>query len=313
MAWTSHCDANPYNGWIMAYDASTLAQASVLNVTPNGTEGGFWMAGAGPAADANGNVYVLDGNGTFDTTLNGNRFPNQGDFGNAFLKLSTSSGLAVADYFATYDTVAQSNQDSDLGSGGTLVLPDLIDANGVTRHLAVGAGKDTRIYVVDRDSMGKWNSNQTNSNYQVISALGNAVFSMPAYFNNTLYYGAINSTLKAFSIVNALVSSTPASASAASFAYPGTTPGVSAAGTANAIVWAVENANPAVLHAYDAGNLTRELYNSNQAAGGRDAFGAGNKFITPTIVNGHVYVGTANGVARFGTLGPTAPTGLRIF
>jgi hypothetical protein len=296
----------------VAYNASTLAQVSVLNVTPNGSRGGFWMAGAGPASDATGNIYLLDGNGTFDTTLNGNGFPSQGNFGNAFLKISTSSGLAVADYFATFDTVAKSNGDTDLGSGGTLVLPDLIDGIGQTRHLAVGAGKDANIYVVDRDSMGKWNAS-SNLIYQEISgALGNSVFSMPAYFNNTVYYGAVGTTLKAFSIVNARLSTAAVSASPGAFTYPGTTPGVSAAGGANAIVWAVENTNPAVLHAFDARDLSRELYNSNQAPAGRDAFGAGNKFITPTIVNGHVYVGTTNGVARFGMLAPSAPTGLRI-
>jgi hypothetical protein len=313
LAWTSHCDSDPYTGWIMAYSASTLAQASVLNVTPNGSRGGIWMAGAGPAADAMGNVYILDGNGVFDTTLDGSGFPSQGDFGNAFIKISTSSGLKVADYFATFDTVQASNADTDLGSGGTLVLPDLIDGGGRTRHLAVGAGKDANIYVVDRDSMGKWNSS-SNQIYQEISgALGNSVFSMPAYFNNTLYYGAAGSALEAFSIVNAQLSTAAVSASARTFPYPGATPGVSAAGSANAIVWAVENANPAVLHAYDARDLSRELYNSNQAPAGRDAFGPGNKFITPTIVNGHVYVGTATGVARFGALlAPSAPTGLRI-
>jgi hypothetical protein len=312
-AWTSHCDIDPYTGWIMAYDASTLAQVSILNVTPNGSRGGFWMAGAGPAADAMGNVYLLDGNGTFDTTLNASGFPIQGNFGNAFLKVSTSSGLAVADYFATFNTVSQSNADTDLGSGGALVLPDLVDGTGRTRHLAVGAGKDAHIYVVDRDSMGKWHSS-SNQIYQDISgALGGSVFSMPAYFNYMLYYGAAGSTLKAFSIVNGRLSSAPTSASAASFTYPGTTPGVSTAGSTNGIVWAVENTNPAVLHAYDARDLTLELYNSNQAPAGRDAFGAGNKFITPTIVNGHVYVGTTSGVARFGLLlRPSAPTGLRI-
>jgi hypothetical protein len=314
-AWTSHCDIDPYTGWIVAYNASTLARVSVLNVTPNGSRGGFWMAGAGPASDAAGNIYLLDGNGTFDTTLNGNGFPSQGNFGNAFLKISTSSGLAVADYFATFDTVAKSNGDTDLGSGGTLVLPDLIDGTGQTRHLAVGAGKDADIYVVDRDSMGKWNSS-SNLIYQDISgALGNSVFSMPAYFNNTVYYGAVGTTLKAFSIVNARLSTAAVSASPGAFTYPGTTPGVSAAGGANAIVWAVENTSPAVLHAFDARDLSRELYNSNQAPAGRDAFGAGNKFITPTIANGHVYVGTTNGVARFGSLlaPPSAPTGLRVF
>jgi hypothetical protein len=311
-AWTSHCDIDPYTGWIMTFDPSTLAQTAVLNVTPNGSRGAFWMAGSGPAADSSGNVYLLDGNGTFDTTLDAQGFPQLRDFGNAFLKVSTSSGLSVSDYFSTFDTVSQSNADRDLGSGGTLLLPDLLDATSQVRHLAVGAGKDAHIYVVDRDSMGKWNSS-SNRIYQDISgALGGGVFSTPAYFNGMLYYGASGDALKAFPIANARVSSTPSSRSARTFTYPGTTPGISASGTANAILWAVENTNPAVLHAYDARDLTRELYNSNQAAGSRDTFGAGNKFITPTIVNGRVYVGTGNGVAVFGTLGPRAPTNLRI-
>jgi len=311
-AWSSHCDIDPYTGWIMAYNPDTLAQTGVLNVTPNGSRGALWMAGAGPAADSAGNVYLLDGNGTFDTTLNGSGFPNMGDFGNAFLKVSTTGGLAVADYFATFDTVSKSNADSDLGSGGSLVLPDFVDSGGQTRHLAVGAGKDAHMYVVDRDAMGKWNPS-SNAIYQDISgAIGGAVFSMPAYFNGTLYYGGSGSTLKAFKIVNARVSSTAASHSPGSFSYPGTTPGISASGTTNGIVWAVENSSPAVLHAYDALDLSHELYNSNQAPSGRDTFGPGNKFITPTIVNGRVYVGTATGVAVFSRFVPNPPTGLTI-
>jgi len=311
--WTSHCDIDPYTGWIIAFDAGTLARTSVLNITPNGSRGGIWMAGAGPAADAQANVYLLYGNGTFDTTLTSGGFPNQGDFGNAFVKIATTGGLSVADYFATFDTVSKSNADTDLGSGGSMVLPDLVDSSGKTRHLAVGAGKDSHIYVVDRDAMGKFDAS-SNQNYQDITgALGGAVFSMPAYFNNTVYYGASGSTLRAFSVTNARLSTSAVSASPTSFGSPGTTPGISASGSANGIVWAVENKNPAVLHAYDATNLSHELYNSNQAANGRDAFGAGNKFITPTIANGRVYVGTTTGVGVFGMLGaPSAPTGLKI-
>ena len=310
--WTSHCDIDPYTGWIIAFNAGTLARASVLNITPNGSRGGIWMAGAGPAADAQGNVYLLDGNGTFDTTLTAGGFPNTGNFGNAFVKIATTGGLSVADYFATFDTVSASNADTDLGSGGAMVLPDFVDATGRTRHLAVGAGKDSHIYVVDRDSMGKWNAS-SNQNYQDITgALGGSVFSMPAYFNNTVYYGASGRQLKAFSVTSARLSSASTSVSAVSFPSPGATPGISASGTANGIVWAVENRNPAVLHAYDASNLSHELYNSTLAPNSRDAFGAGNKFITPTIVNGRVYVGTTNGVGVFGMLGPATPTGLKI-
>jgi hypothetical protein len=303
IGWTSHCDIRPYTGWIMAYDASTLTQTSVLNVTPNGNEGAIWMAGGGLAADASANIYLLDANGTFETTLDGNGFPNRRDFGNAFLKLSTSGGLAVADYFATFDTVSQSNADNDLGSGGAMVFPDLTDGSGQVQHLAVGAGKDGNIYVVNRNSgaMGKFNSSSNNIYQQLSGVLSGSVFSAPAYFNNTLYYGAVGDRIKAFAITSARLSSAATSQTGNIFPYPGTTPGISANGTANAILWAAENSGTAVLHAYDATDLSHELYNSNQS-GSRDQFGPGNKFITPTIANGRVYVGSTNGVAVFGLL-----------
>jgi outer membrane protein assembly factor BamB len=301
--WTSHCDIRPYTGWIMGFDQSTLAQVSVLNVTPNGTEGSVWMSGAGLAADASGNIFVLDANGTFDSTLDATGFPNQSDFGNAFLKISTANrGLAVADYFEMFNQGAENGSDEDLGSGGALVLPDLTDGSGQTRHLAVGAGKDSNIYVVDRDAMGKFNPNANNIYQELQGALSGSIFSMPAYFNNTVYYGAVGDNIKAFAISNAKLAGTPASQTGNAFGYPGATPSISANGTGNAIVWAAENGGSAVLHAYDATNLSRELYNSNQASGGRDQFGAGNKFITPMITNGKVYVGTTSGVGVFGLL-----------
>jgi hypothetical protein len=257
--WSSHCDISPYTGWVMAHDANTLAPAAVLNVTPNGSMGAIWMAGDGPAADSSGNFYALVRNGTFDTTLTGG-LPSRGDYGNGILKISTATSLAVADYFEMFDTVTQSNADLDLGSGGAIVLPDLIDGTGTTRRLAVGAGKDKHIYVVNRDAMGKWNPSNNNNIYQdIVGALSGSVFSTPAYFNSTVYYGSVGDSIKAFPIVNGRLSTTPSSQSARTFTYPGTTPGISANGTANAILWAVENTNPAVLHAYDAGNLTREL------------------------------------------------------
>ena len=303
-AWSSHCDQRPYTGWLIGYDQNTLAQVSVLNLTPNGNEGSFWNSGAGPAADSAGNIIALEANGTFDSTLNAQGFPAQSDFGNSFLKISTANRqLAVADYFTPFNVDAENSMDQDLGSGGALVLPDLTDNRGTTRHLAVGAGKDAHIYVADRDNMGKFNSTDNSRVYQDLpSALAGAVFSMPAYFNGVIYYGAVGDNLKAFPIANALLASTPSSQSANAFAFPGTTPSISANGTSGGIVWAAENSDPAVLHAYDATNLAHELYNSNQAASGRDHFGTGNKFITPTIAHGKVYVGTTNGVGVFGLL-----------
>ncbi len=301
-AWTSHCDFRPYTGWIMAFNQSTLVQVSVLNVTPNGNEGSVWMSGAGLAADTSGNIFLLDANGTFDNTLDANGFPNQGDFGNAFLKISSAGKLSVSDYFEMSNQGAENGSDEDLGSGGALVLPDLTDSTGKTRHLAVGAGKDSSIYVVDRDAMGKFNPNSNNIYQQLQGSLSSSVFSMPAYFHNTVYYGAVGDRIKAFAISSAKLASTPVSQTGNAFGYPGATPSVSANGTSNPILWAAENNSNAVLHAYDATNLSHELYNSNQASGGRDQFGAGNKFITPMITNGKVYVGTTNGVGVFGLL-----------
>jgi hypothetical protein len=297
-AWGSHCDIDPYTGWVIAYDEATLAVRSILNVTPNGARGAFWNSGAGPALDSAGSLYVISANGTFDTSLTASGFPSSNDFGNGFLKISTSGSLSVTDYFATFDTVSQSNADSDFGSGGAVLLPDQVDVNGVTRHLAVGAGKDTNLYVVDRDSMGKFDP-AANHAYQVLAgALPGGVFSSPAYFNGAIYYGSVGAPLQRFVIHNAQVASTAASQTSASFAFPGATPSISANGSSNAIVWAVQNGSPAVLHAYDAGDLTRELYNSTQNPA-RDNLGPGNKFITPTVAAGKVYVGTPNSVAVF--------------
>lgn len=303
LGWTSHCDSGPYTGWLMSYNESTLAQTAVIDLTPNGSEGSIWMAGAGLAADSDGFIYFLDANGTFDPTLDPNGFPVSGDFGNGFLKVSAAGGkLAVADYFQAYDTTNESNEDQDLGSGGALILPDMTDASGGVHHLAVGAGKDSNIYVVNRDSMGKFNPQNDNGIYQQINgAIDGGVWSMPAYFNNTVYYGSVGDNLKAFPIVNARLATAAAFQSANGFGYPGTTPAVSADGTRNGIVWAVENTSPAILHAFDATNL-QELYNSGQALNRRDQFGNGNKFITPMIVNGKVFVGTPSGVAVFGLL-----------
>jgi hypothetical protein len=296
--WGSHCDEGAYAGWVLSYNATTLTQVGVLNVAPNGNEGGIWAAGSGPAVDANGNLFLLTGNGTFDTELNGSGFPMRGDFGNAFVKIATAGKLSVMDYFTMTNTVSESNSDTDLGSAGLMLLPPLNNAEGSPVSLAVGAGKDKNIYVLDQSNMGKFNP-KMDAIYQVLpNALPSGTWSSPAWFNGRLYYGGVSDTLKAFTFLNGKFSLT--SQSATSFGYPGTTPSISANGALNGIVWAAENNSPAVLHAYDASDLSKELYNSNQAPNGRDHFGDGNKYIVPTIVNGKVYVGTTNGVGVFG-------------
>lgn len=303
-AWTSHCDQRPYTGWVIGYDANTGTQAGVLNLTPNGNEGAIWQAGAGMATDGTF-LYLLAGNGTFDTDLDANGFPVNGDYGNAFVKISTSNRqLAVADYFTMYNTVQESNADEDLGSGGAMLLPVMKDSQGKAHYLAIGAGKDQNIYVVDRNNMGKFSPQNDNAIYQELDdVLGGGLWSMPAYFNGNVYFGPQGNKLMQFQFSNAKLSTSPVAKSSATFTYPGSTPSVSANGTQNGIVWAIEHTDPNdVLHAYDASSVAKELYNSKQAAGGRDQFGSASHFGTPMIVNGKVFVGTQNGLAVFGLL-----------
>lgn len=302
-SWSSHCDIRPYTGWVIGYDQKTLARTGIFNFAPNGSEASLWNSGAGPAADANGNLFFSVANGTFDTTLDSNGFPSKGDYGNAFVKLTANGGKpTAADYWTMFNTTSESSADQDLGSGGILLLPDLVDANGKTRHLAVGSGKDKNIYVIDRDNMGKYDPANDGTIYQQItSGLGGGEFGAFVWFNNTVYTGAVGDSIRAFPVSSALLATTPSSKTSHTFGFPGVTPSISANGTANGIVWAVENTNPAVLHAYDATDLTKELYNSTQA-GSRDQLGPGNKYITPTIANGKVYAGTTNSVSAFGLL-----------
>jgi outer membrane protein assembly factor BamB len=304
-SWTSHCDIDPYNGWIIAYSAQTLQQTAVVNFTPNGDEGSVWQSGSGAAADTEGNIYVMAANGTFDPTLDPKGFPSRGDFGNSFLKLSTpNEKLGIADYFTMFNVVDENANDSDLGAGGPVVLPDMKDASGKTWHLVVGAGKDRNIYLLNRDAMGKFNPKGNQNIYQELpeASKGRRFRGSPAYFDGRLYFGSVDDVIREFKFANARLIETPASETAMSYVYPGAMPSVSANGTQDGIVWAVENKSEAVLHAYDAHDLTHELYNSKQASSGRDDFGAGNKFIVPLIVHGKVYVGTANGVGVFGLL-----------
>lgn len=326
LAWASHCDIDPYQGWLMAYKESNLQQTSVLNVTPTGTRGGIWMANTAMAADSSGNIYVLIGNGTFgdgsaNPPMNSSGFPADPNFGNSFLKLSTANdSLFVQDYFAMFNANAESDKDLDLGSGGAIVLPELGDSDGATHRLAVGAGKDGYIYVVDREAMGKYNSSNDQAIYQKLNdpqgdasgtpALTGQVLSMPAYFNDAVYFSAEQDTIKAFPISNGLLATQPSSQSPFTIDFPGCTPSISANGASNGIVWCVGvSPKKATLYAFDATDLSQELYDSGQA-GKRDEFAdnGSNKFVTPMIANGKVYVGTTRGVVVFGLLHGSAKT-----
>ncbi len=309
-SWASHCDIDPYTGWIMGYDEQTLAQTNVINVTPKASRGAIWMGNTALAADASSNIVFLDANGIFDSTLNASNFPSKGDYGNGFLKISTANrNLAVADYFQTSNTVSQSAADGDLGSGGAIVLPFMTDSNGVAHQLAVGAGKDQNIYIVDLANMGKFNTGSNAIYQQVKNSLGGGVFSMPAYFNSNLFYCANNDRLRAFPFNNARLG-TMSSQSSSAAGTTGATPSVSANGTSNGIVWVILGSSTAVLQAFNATNVGSELYASSMT-GTRDQFGAGNKYATPMIANGKVYAGTMAGAGVFGLLNQPAPVAVQ--
>jgi uncharacterized protein (TIGR03437 family) len=292
--WSSHCDLGSYHGWILGYDAATLRQVAVYNDTPNGSLGSFWAGGAAPAADAEGNIFVISGNGTFDANTGGS------DLGESFLKLSTRKGLAVADYFTPFNVQDLNNGDIDTGSSGALLLPDLV-GSAAHHHLLVSAGKEGRIYLLDRDNMGSF---QSGSDSQIVQSIVGAIgplFGIPAYFNNTVFLSSVDRPLEAFPIIGGVLATSPAAQSSTAFSYPGSVPSISANGTANGIVWAIESGQGGTLHAYDAANLARELYNSNQLAA-RDSLGSYVKFSSPTIADGKVYVGAQGNLQVFGLL-----------
>ena len=307
IAFASHCDNGPYHGWIMGYNATTLRQMAVYNDTPNGSDAGIWQSGAALAADREGNIYVNTGNGTFDLNNGGE------DAGNTILKFSTSGGaLILTDYFTPFNQECLNFIDFDLGSGGVLLLPS---ANEL-----ITAGKEGRIYVVNRAKMGKYTqiaqpcANQDLTNVDNVlqelppdTIAGSGLFSTPAYWNSTdgqfVYFIGYSDHLKAFRLTNGRLSTSPTSQSSEVFNLGGN-PTVSSNGRrkGTGIVWAIDSSS--TLRAYDATNVATELYNSDENPG-RDALGPGNfvKFSVPTVVNGQVFVGTKSGLIIYSLLG----------
>lgn len=288
---TSHCDIGRYHGWLIGYDASSLHQVTVYNDTPNGGQGALWSSGAAPAVDSAGNIYIVSANGTFDSNSGGS------DLGESYIKLGSSGGLHVLDFFTPFNYQGLNDDDTDIGSAGVALLGNEAGSSAHS-HLVVGAGKEGRIYLIDRDHLGGFQSGADSQIVQSLpGALPGGLFGNPAYFNRTIYFCAVSQGLAAFPIANAQMATAPSSQSAEQFGYPGCVPTISANGAANAIVWALEVSG--TLHAYDANNLNNELYNSNQDIG-RDALGSYVKFSVPTVANGRVYAGTQNAVVAYG-------------
>ena len=311
LGFASSCDIGPYHGWIFAYDAATLALRATYVTTPNEPQGeaGIWMSGAGLSADSNANIFASTGNGSFDGTT---------DFGDSILKLAmTGNTMIVADSFTPFDQSSLDNSDSDLGSGGVLLLPD---QTGSHPHELIEAGKEGTIYLIDRDQMTTndqhYCSNCSNDP-QIVEELPYTLaglFGMPAYWNNMVYfwgtYFGVSDVLQAYSLNNGLLSSTPTSSSTTSLGFPGATPSISANGNANGIVWAIDSTQyagpgPAVLHAFDATNVANELWNSSLDPNNRDTAGNAVKFAVPTIANGKVYIGNQYQITVYGLLTST--------
>jgi hypothetical protein len=286
MTWGSSCDIGPYHGWVMAYNARTLKQTGVLNTSPDAGESGIWQADNGPAADEQGNVYTATGNGKFNVSTGGN------DYGDSILKIKVDNGsLAVRDYFTPSNQEALNARDFDVGSGGPMLLPNT--------HLLLTGGKNGALYVLDRDHMGHYQSGGNSHAVQTLP-LGKGIYSAPAYWNGHVYILASDDFLSDFVLDHGRLSAQPAAKGAYRFPNPGATPAVSADGTKNGVVWVLETRvwndfgkRPAVLHAFDAADIGRELYSSAQN-------GPALRFTIPTVANGRVYIGTQKEVDVYG-------------
>lgn len=314
VSWASHCDFGNYHGWVISYNAATLLREAVFNESPNGVLGGIWMSGNGPAADAAGNIYFATGNGTFDVNSGGT------SYGDSIVKLGPPAGgsFPVLSYFAPFDQASLETGDTDLGSGGLLLLPDL--SSGAPAQLLVQAGKDGRIFLADRNSLGGFSSTSNNVVQVLSGQIPGGMWGSPAFWNGNLYFGAVQFTNSPPNPLRAFSFDTPAnpgkiSAGATSqtsnpFGYPGPTPSVSSSGTSNGIVWALNNSAPGltcptacqVVYAYDATNLGNLLYSSSQAPANRDRSGSPIKFGVPTVANGKVYVGGQSSFTVYGLL-----------
>jgi hypothetical protein len=298
IAFGSHGDHQPYHGWVLGYHATTLQQTLAYCATPNGEGAGIWLANAGIAADAAGALYFTTGDGTFDADGGGS------DYGDSYVKINASG--QIVDYFTPHDQANLDAGNIDLGSGGILILPD---QPGTHPHLLVSAGKNGTIDLVDRDNMGHFNAGNDG---QIVQSLANIFpfgtpepgnYSSPVYFNGTVYFSPVADSVQAFRLTNGRLSTSPTSRSTEVFPYPGGTLAVSGSGSANGILWALEpkgNA-PGTLRAFDATNLSIELYTSDQS-GSRDALDEVVKFNAPLIANGKVYVASASRLTIFGPI-----------
>jgi hypothetical protein len=299
IAFGSLCDRGAFHGWVFAYDAASLKRTGVFLTTPNGSHGGIWQAGGTPVIDPQGNLYVITGDGEFDAYDGGP------DYGDTFLqlRLATNEGIVPSDYFTPFDQNEMDVENLDLGASGPMVLPDQL---GQQSHLLFGTAKTGSMYLINRDDMGHF---QSSSNNQIVQYLPRVfptkIHVSSAYWRNStsqwIYVGPVEGQLCAFPLSRGRLSPTARSRTPAVFGYPGALPVISSNGDSDGIVWALENYS-GVLHAFDATNLSTELYNAKQAPNGRDLAEHGVQFYAPMVANGKVYFGTRAHLYAYGLL-----------
>jgi hypothetical protein len=302
VAFGSHADLNIYQGWVMAYNASTLAQIYAWPSTvPTGgnNQGAIWGSGNPPVADASGNVYVVTGNGTWDGAQN---------FSDSLVRLSSSGGVPP-DYFTPFDQSTFNINDIDLGSSGAMILPDTV-GSATHPHVMIVTGKVGVIYLLDQTNLGKFHNGSNQDLEEVVlgfnlTSADSGFYGQPAYWNGNLYAAIVADFLRQFPVSNASIASTASSVAPKLYPYRGATPSVSANGNANGIVW-IEDANPylfngpSILDAYDASRVATQLYSSPMTGNG--AACSASKFIVPVVANGKVYISGSNCFSVFGLL-----------
>ncbi len=303
VSFASQCDTGFYHGYLLAFDETNLQPTGAFVTTPDGYEGGIWASGAAPAADSNGKIYVPTGNGDFTGNVGGH------DFGDTILRVSWSNNsFAVEDYFTPWDYQPLWDHDTDVSSGGVMLLPD--QPGAAHPHLLINSGKEGTIDLVDRDSMGHWHANDDGQIVQTIPFVLNGVWGAPAFWNNNVYFGGYSDHLKAFRFdaTAEQLSVSAVSQSPQYFAYPGPTASISSNGQNDGIAWIIQSDayarnGPAILRAYDADDLATELYDSDQNPQ-RDGAGPTVKFTPPTIADGLVFVAAQGEVDMYGLLQP---------
>jgi hypothetical protein len=306
VAFGSYGGQGDYHGWLFGYDASALLQTGVFDVTPSAFQGGIWQSGGGPPADSNHNVFVATGDGPFDAARGGM------SFSDSFLRLGTTVGLSVSDYFSPCNQSALAVAGLDVGASAPVLLPDSAGTS-LQPHLLIGASKAGSLYVVNRDSMGGFDGTcltDSSPRVQVVSAGAGAILSTPVFWNNSIYVTPGNGNLVSFSMSGGVLASFPAgSQSPEALGAQGATPVISANGSSNAILWLIDSSGalatpnaPAILRAFDPNNLSDEIYNSAMAVASRDTAGLAVKFTVPTVANGKVYVGTQTELDVYGLL-----------